>query len=54
MRQNKIISEADLTHIFVTHLMDEMVKKPEASAVKKYGLKKTPFVRKSWLGEKNY
>jgi len=51
MRQNKTISEADLKHIFVTDSVDDMVKKLEASAVKRYGLKKTPFVRKWWLGE---
>jgi hypothetical protein len=54
MRQNKTISEADLDQIFVTDSVAEMVAKLETSAIKKYGLKKTPFVRKWWLGEKNY
>lgn len=54
MRQNKTISEADIAHIFVTDSVGEMIQKLEASAVKRYGLKKTPFLQKWWLGERNY
>ncbi len=52
MKLNGTISEKDFQYIFVTDSVDEIVEKLKTSTIKKYKLKKTPFSRSWWLGEK--
>ncbi len=54
MKTNEMISENELSALFVTDSVEEMINHLKTYSVKKYGLKKIPFKRKWWLWERNH
>ncbi len=54
MKTNEMISESELSSLFITDSVEEVVDYLETYSVKKHGLKKVFFRRKWWLWEQNH
>ncbi|TDE42118.1 TIGR00730 family Rossman fold protein [Flavobacterium rhamnosiphilum] len=52
MSKNESISPEDMSLLFITDSVEELVAHLNKHAIKKFGLKKYEYKRKSWFGEK--